>query len=372
MASSITASVLDVDLLAGLIPALQRRGYQVVGPTVRDDAIVYDTVSSLADLPVGWTDFQEPGRYRLQRRAGGALFGSHPGPQSWKKFLHPADLALFNGQPAPKYAFLGVRACELAAIRIQDRILLEDRHPDVIYEARRRGAFIVAVHCTEAAPVCFCSSMQTGPRAETGFDLALTELIDEERHVFALEAGSVKGAELLSELGGREIDPGIRRWADDAIEHAKSQARSVDTSGLREILCDSFEHPRWDDVAVRCLCCANCTMVCPTCFCTTVEDVSDITGDRTERLRKWDSCFTLAFSYIHGGSVRASAKSRYRQWLTHKFAYWIDQFGSSGCVGCGRCITWCPAGIDVTEEIRVIRETTVPPVMAREGRHGIA
>ena len=78
-------------------------------------------------------------------------------------------------------------------------------------------------------------------------------------------------------------------------------------------------------------------------------------GARAERWRKWDSCFTLDFSYIHGGSVRTSAAARYRQWLSHKLATWIDQFGSSGCVGCGRCITWCPVGIDITEEVAAIR-----------------
>jgi Fe-S-cluster-containing hydrogenase component 2 len=131
----------------------------------------------------------------------------------------------------------------------------------------------------------------------------------------------------------------------------------MDTRGIKELLYRNYEHPRWDNVATRCLTCANCTMVCPTCFCTTVEDVTDLSGDHAERWRKWDSCFTMDFSYIHGGSVRATPKSRYRQWLTHKLATWFDQFGSSGCVGCGRCITWCPVAIDLTEEVRAIRDS---------------
>jgi Fe-S-cluster-containing hydrogenase component 2 len=141
----------------------------------------------------------------------------------------------------------------------------------------------------------------------------------------------------------------------------------MDTTGIRDLLYTNFDHPRWDNVAQRCLTCANCTMVCPTCFCTTVEDVSDVTGSHAERWRKWDSCFSQNFSYIHGGSVRSSAKSRYRQWMTHKLASWIDQFGSSGCVGCGRCITWCPVGIDITEEVRAIRES---PASSKESSHG--
>ena len=110
-------------------------------------------------------------------------------------------------------------------------------------------------------------------------------------------------------------------------------------------------------MAERCLTCGNCTLVCPTCFCTNVEDVGDLTGDHAERWRVWDTCFSVDYSYIHGGSVRPSGRARYRQWLTHKLATWHDQFDSSGCVGCGRCITWCPVGIDITQEVAAIRET---------------
>ncbi len=172
-----------------------------------------------------------------------------------------------------------------------------------------------------------------------------------------VRVGSERGAEVLAELQ-------ISRPATDEIQTSRrlrwtrcsppADSRGIDTNGIKDLLYQNFEHPRWDNVAQRCLTCANCTMVCPTCFCTTVEDVSDVTGDHAERWRRWDSCFTQSFSYIHGGSVRTSAKARYRQWMTHKLASWIDQFGTSGCVGCGRCITWCPVGIDITEEVRAI------------------
>jgi formate hydrogenlyase subunit 6/NADH:ubiquinone oxidoreductase subunit I len=199
--------------------------------------------------------------------------------------------------------------------------------------------------------------MGTGPRAKDGFDLALTELLDDNRHVFLVHVGSERGAELLSELEAAPATEEHLRQAETVVEAAaRQQVRTIDNTGIKELLYQNFEHPRWDNVAARCLTCANCTMVCPTCFCTTVEDVSDVSGEHAERWRRWDSCFTLNFSYIHGGSVRASAKARYRQWMTHKLASWIDQFGTSGCVGCGRCITWCPVGIDITDEVRAIRE----------------
>jgi len=373
-------AVLTLQQLERLIPALHDRGYQVVGPAVRDGAIVYDILERLSDLPVGWTDEQEPGRYRLRRRNDDALFGYVVGPQSWKKYLHPPEVRLFaaersgqtfrilnNESAPPRRAFLGVRACELAAIAIQDRVLQGDQYRDPIYAARREGIFIVAVNCTQAASTCFCTSMGTGPRVRQGYDLALTELVAPGKHEFVIEVGSEAGAQVLAELSsfgaGTTESPvstqeATFQEAEAAVDRAASQIqRRMDTTGIQELLYANFDHPRWDNVAQRCLTCANCTMVCPTCFCTTVEDVSDVTGMHGERWRKWDSCFTQNFSYIHGGSVRSSAKSRYRQWMTHKLASWIDQFGSSGCVGFGRCITWCPVGIDITEEVRAIRQS---------------
>ena len=375
------ASILTLPQLEQLIAALHSRGYQVVGPAVRDGAIIYDVVEKISDLPVGWTDEQEAGHYRLQRRSDEALFGYAVGPQSWKKYLHPAEVRLMtaersgqsfrilnNETPAPRQAFLGVRACELAAIAVQDRVLMGDHYVDPIYAARRDGIFIVAVQCTQAASTCFCTSMNTGPRAQGGYDLAITELVGPGRHEFVVEAGSDAGREVLAELAPSAAPDAVYEEAEAAVEHTASQMqRRMDTTGIRELLYTNFDHPRWDNVAERCLTCANCTMVCPTCFCTTVEDVSDVTGTHAERWRKWDSCFTQDFSYIHGGSVRSSAKSRYRQWMTHKLASWIDQFGSSGCVGCGRCIAWCPVGIDITEEVRAIRDSPAAP---QEIKHG--
>ena len=254
------------------------------------------------------------------------------------------------------FAFIGVRACEIEAIAIQDRVFKQGPYTDTAYAARRSDAFIVAVNCGQAGGTCFCVSMDTGPKAKHGFDLALTEMIDGPSHRFLVEVGSEAGARIMVQVPHEQASAGQVEMAEAIVERTAGQmGRSLDTQGLKELLQDNPEHPRWDDVATRCLTCANCTMVCPTCFCSTVEDHSDLTNTEAERVRKWDSCFTMDYSYIHGGSVRASTASRYRQWMTHKLANWIDQFGTSGCVGCGRCITWCPVGIDLTEEAAAIR-----------------
>jgi len=364
--------ILESSQLGNLITLLLQKGYEVIGPILRDGAIVYGHIESAEELPAGWSDEQEPARYRLKRREDQAVFAHAVGPQSWKRYLHPAEVQLcsaerqdgafriLNNKPQSErqHAFLGVRACDLAAIRVQDRVLSGNEYRDPIYEGPREGVFIVAVQCTQAVATCFCASMGTGPQVHKGFDLLLTEMLGRESHRFLVEAGSDCGAELLAGLESTPAAESDVQTAKMAVEAAAAQqVRNINTAGIKDLLYQNFDHPRWDNVAQRCLACANCTMVCPTCFCTTVEDVTDVSGDHAERWRRWDSCFTLSFSYIHGGSVRASGKARYRQWMTHKLASWIDQFGTSGCVGCGRCITWCPVGIDITEEVRAIRET---------------
>jgi sulfhydrogenase subunit beta (sulfur reductase) len=344
---------------------LRAAGYLLVGPTVRDGAIVLEEIEGLDDLPLGWTDEQRPGHYRLKKTRDSHYFDYGVGPHSWKQFLHPPRLKLFsveknNGnwtlrppqEPPPRYAFIGVRACDLAAIAIQDRVLIGSEFRDLHYAARREQVFVLAVNCGQANSTCFCASMKTGPKATSGFDLALTELPD----VFLAEVGSEAGSEVLGNVPWEAATAFDLGRASRVIQHAERQSeRQMQTDDLPELLYENLEHPRWDEVATRCLSCANCTLVCPTCFCTTVEDLSDLRGDRAERIRVADSCFNRDFSHVHGGNIRPTIRSRYRQWLTHKLASWIDQFGTSGCVGCGRCITWCPVGIDITEEVSAIR-----------------
>jgi ferredoxin len=365
------AHTLTLDSLQELIDILSSLGYAVLGPTVADGAIDIRPITSVSQLPRGWGDEQDGAHYRLRRRDDDAVFGFACGAQSAKPVFFPADELLWRSRsgpdgpqldpadgerPGPPYAVLGLRSCDLAAIGIHDRVLTGRAVSDTHYATRRQDCVIIAVTCTDPAGTCFCVSMDTGPVPRQGYDIALTELYASGPHRFVAESGSPRGEELLERLATAPATAEDLALAADAGERAVAlMGRHLDDTNLKNILYDNAESAVWDDVADRCLSCGNCTLVCPTCFCTSITDVSDLTGTTSERHRVWDSCFSAEYSYIHGGPVRESTRSRYRQWMTHKLAAWKDQFGTSGCVGCGRCITWCPAAIDITAEARELR-----------------
>ena len=354
-----------------LIDLLREDDRTVIGPTVQDGAIVYDEITSVDQLPAGIGDEQSPGPLRARRSPRPArvrLHGRTDQPQALDvSATVPLNVGRRDGQavsfePAeldpPRLAFLGVRACELAALGIQDRVFLGGPYTDEDYRARRRNALVVAVNCTTASSTCFCTSMGTGPEVRGGYDLALTEL-DEG---FVLRAGTPEGVDLVARLPVRGADAGQMFRAAEAVgKTAATIGDPVPTAGLHDRLLAQFDSPEWANIAERCLSCANCTMVCPTCFCSSVVQRSDLDGDVSTSDRVWDFCFTAGFAKVAGGNFRSRPRDRYRQWLTHKFATWVDQFGTFGCVGCGRCIAWCPVGIDIRAELLTI----APPLAAR-------
>lgn len=378
------------------LEALQRLGYQTIGPTIRDSAIVFAPLERVEQLPIGWWDDQRGGSYRLEKAPTEAWFEFVVGPHSLKNYTFPPRQTVLRGErqadgrwqfeqplPAtPPLAILGVRACDLAALAIQDRVFLGSEYRDESYALRRQQLFLIAVNCQRSAPTCFCHSMNCGPEVTTGFDLALTELDNQ----FVVQIGSSRGAEVLATIEPQPASSELEERARQRVVHlanrmanhatlyqlsdqpgeataARQTQRHLNTEGIRDLLYDNLHHSRWDEVAQRCLSCGNCTMVCPTCFCSTVEDIPSLDESEVARERTWASCFTSDHSFISSGAVRQSTRSRYRQWLTHKLGGWIDQFGTSGCVGCGRCITWCPVGIDLTEEVAALRD----PASKREG-----
>lgn len=351
--------------LDALLAAIRAAGWQCVGPRVEQGAIVMAPLAGGESLPRGLQADQAPGRYRPGTDAQRRYFAWANGPQAIKpltfapqeslwRVVRDADGALaFEAvvAAAPKLAVIGVRACDLAALALQDAHFLHEGRIDAHYAARRAQLFLVAVQCAVPAATCFCASTGDGPTPTVGYDLALAELDDG----FVIVAGSMPGRTVLQGLDLAAATPAqiaAARAQGDAA--AAAQTRHLPGRDLRDVLMARLEHPQWDAVAARCLACGNCTAVCPTCFCHAEHEMPALDGTSSRHLREWDSCFGATHGHLHGFNVRPDIRTRYRQWLTHKLAGWHDQFGRSGCVGCGRCIAWCPAGIDFTAEVAAL------------------
>jgi ferredoxin len=355
--------------LRALFESIQKAGYRIAGPRFRDSAIVFDFLERFNELPFGFEDTQVPGSYRLKTAENSFYFAYSVGPQSLKAILHPPRRNLFKGDcghgrwqfvdeedPEAPLALFGIRSCDLQALHELDKVFMGPYAQDAHYAHRRQDLLLVSASCLKPSDLCFCTSMGHGPMATEGFDINLTEYAGKQNHEFLARAGSARGHKFLKALDLRCAEA-IAMDEEKAVEKRARESikKSLLTEGLPQFLKNNPDHSQWDDVARRCLSCGNCTMVCPTCFCTTVDDITDLQGQHTERWLRWDSCFNFDFSFIHGGAVRPTTRSRYRQWLTHKLGTWHDQFQSWGCVGCGRCIAWCPVAIDLTEEVKSMK-----------------
>lgn len=345
--------------------------HKIIGPKIANDVVTLSEID-FNDIPSGYIDSQNPGSYRLNRGGPNRIFSFSIGPESFKRFLHPPEKDIFafkesksgitishpSNEEKPA-AFIGMRACDISGLKLLDKVFLEGPVRDAAYDSVRRNSIVIGINCIHPHNNCFCASMGAGPELKDSFDMALTELDDS----FLIETCTPKGNAILKGLTTEEArTKDLNEKAQKMEECKKTMKKSVKASDLPWLIYRNLEHPEWNDVASRCLACGNCTQVCPTCFCNSTFDCLQISGFNKKssavsgiRVRTWDSCFSKNFARVHGGNFRASRKARYRQWLSHKMAYWIDQFGSPGCVGCGRCITWCPVGIDITEELEALR-----------------
>jgi ferredoxin len=350
--------------LAQLFTALKDAGYRVYGPRIRDGAIQFGPLDDAGALPVGVTNDQQPGHYRLQSGDSQRLFDWNHGPQGLKPLCFSPREVLWEESSEPfeyrrtlpetaKTAVIGVRACDLAALLIQDHHFLLEMRPDPHYQQRRESLLLIGVDCAHSAATCFCASTGDGPALDGGFDIGMAEL-DEG---FLIWSGSDKGSPITEALTLQPAeDSQLEAMLQSTERAAREQQRQMPEAEELMQLYQRLNHSRWDEVAERCLSCGNCTAVCPTCFCYQAEHETALTGDAAQMVRSWDSCFSPTHSSMGHFQVRSNTKQRYRQWLTHKLAGWQVQQRRIGCTGCGRCIAWCPVGIDLTEEAKAVLE----------------
>lgn len=358
--------------LPALIAAIRAAGYRVIGPREEtgQGGLVYREIDGVEDLPQGLHDIQAPGAYRLSKSASPRYFAwantasaikpyvYAPREKLWR-VVHKEGRVHFEAfeREAAKTAIIGVRACDLAALAIQDMHFLQGTYVDPYYQARREKLLLVAVNCSHAAATCFCASTGDGPEVKDAYDLLLDELDDG----YLLRVGSTRGAMLAAEL---TLTPASVEQIGAAVaqsEACRAQQRSLPPQEELARIGETLESARWTKIAERCLACGNCTAVCPTCFCHREFETPALDGKSSEHWRDADSCFNEDHSYIVGEVVRHGTRERYRQWMTHKLFNWVSQYGRSGCTGCGRCTTWCPAGIDFVLEANVLLGRAAAP-----------
>ena len=347
--------------LQSFIDLLWRKSYEVIGPHVSQNTIEYLPLHQVDELPFAYRDKQEPGRYHLVKTSHERYFAWANGAQALKPMTFKASQTLWQAHknanqelefstpssPLLNTAVIGVRACDLAALAIQDQHFLQGDYVDPFYQSQRQHLFLVAVNCSHPASTCFCASTGDGPHVEKNADIVLTELDDG----FVVEITSQTAKDIMSELLHEPAQAQHWQQKSQQLQQAcQAQTRSISKKAHVQIS-NKNKSQVWETLGRQCLACGNCTAVCPTCFCHQQQTEADLSNTLISQLRLWDSCFNADHSYFHGTVVRAETKFRYRQWLTHKFSTWVEQFARSGCVGCGRCISWCPVGIDVTAVI---------------------
>ncbi|MEJ2043371.1 MAG: 4Fe-4S dicluster domain-containing protein [Reinekea sp.] len=343
-----------------LLNTLQMDGYSCVGPNVRDGAISFDKIQSVDALPQGVEVDMKPGEVRLRQEDHRRYFAWPNGPQSVKPWLYRSRELLWSARQtdegfvfsepqieAEPIAYIGARACDLAAIKLQDQHFIQCEYPDPYYSAHRKALFIVAINCSHAASTCFCASTGDGPEISGGYDLLLDELDDG----YQVHFGTEKGLSIFEQLPLQSVTEAQEKQAQAQLEAvASGQERKLLQEDMYSNIFANLDNDEWDKIAETCLACGNCTSVCPTCFCHREVESAALDGQSSAHYREWDSCFNQDHSYIHGFTVRKSIQLRYRQWMSHKLGTWRKQYGRSGCTGCGRCIAWCPVGIDFVAE----------------------
>mgnify|MGYP006295720965 CR=1 FL=1 len=264
---------------------------------------------------------------------------------SIKKFFLPSKEILFEynkesikeNLDKTKRIFFGIRPCDVHSLLVMDKLMLGDDMEDIYYKSRRNNSVIISVKCNESGENCFCQSLGTD-KLQEGFDILLYENGED----YLVEIGSEKGKKIIDQINEKEKTSKI---PEDCLECD----REIPEQQIEKFK-KAFEDPIWEEEVKRCFSCAGCTTTCPTCGCFDVKDDPNLDLETGKRMRLDASCQLKNYTGVAGGHVfREDRAKRFKHRYYHKFKYFPEQYDKYMCIGCGRCISNCPAGIDLVE-----------------------
>jgi len=327
------------DALAELLDDLLEK-YTVVAPAMRDEVVDVDRIQAsseaLLDVP------------NSKRTPKSVFF-----PQSEVMFsydLGQDEDVKVSDEPDPAVLF-GIRPCDARSFTLLDKVFDDPSYPDMYYLQRRENTTVIGAACLHPQSTCFCTSVGGDPFDTRGMDILTVDLGEAVLVRFITEKGEalLGNDPRLEDATAAETEQ-VERLAKEAREGIRSE---VHTDGVQEKLAGMFEDPFWDELHERCAGCGVCTYLCSTCHCFDIED--ETLGSEGRRIRLWDSCmFSLFTLHTSGHNPRASGKERMRQRVMHKFCYFPENYEEIACVGCGRCVQYCPVNMDIREVIEAL------------------
>ena len=252
-------------------------------------------------------------------------------------------------QPASEgpIVLFGVRPCDARGISNLDQVFLDEEYTDTAYNERRKMMTVISLACAEpVSAACFCDSMGGGPDDEEGSDIIFRETKNADVYVISILTEKGKEIESIWESTGLLSPAGNKK----PVDPQPCTLTVAKPSDLSEKLKAAFEDPLWARFSEACLGCGVCSFICPTCYCFDID--AETSGDMANSFRCWDCCLFSDYSRMAGGhNPRPTKKERLRQRYLHKLSWFDERYGRTLCVGCGRCLSKCPTGLDIVSVI---------------------
>lgn len=313
---------------------------EVFAPVQKEDLCLFSKVTSSQQVVINSKKTKKP----LKE----IFFGQSEELISFKVAKKDVEI-LDSKENGKKRVVIGSRPCDAVSLPILDAVFSWD-YKDSFYLDKRKNTTIVSIACDEIEESCFCTSFgDISPSSREGSDLLLTAMGDD----YYVEVVSEKGSKIIEDNSGLFKDVEDVGAKDQKQEKVKEKVkRSLKIEGLKEKLDINFESPIWQEISQKCLGCAACTYLCPTCHCFDIQD--EMKKSVGKRVRNWDSCAFGHFTQMPGHQPRTKRFQRFRQRVMHKFKYYVDKFNKIACVGCGRCIENCPVNMDITKVVERI------------------